>query len=141
MKKSLGSIVKSEWFSALMLGALSLVSAPAFAASTSAKSMADIASNLITGQLSIIPDFISAVCYCTGIYFVAQGVLRLRDHADNPNSAKLWPALARLFVGAALISLPVVTILASETLSISSSVSGSTFQGFGVGTITSGSGS
>lgn len=117
-----------SFVAAAVLGTALSLAGPALAEVTDFKSFAQ---NLVNNQLVVLPDFISAVCYIIGIVFIAQGVMRLKEHADNPNSAKLPPALGRLLVGGAIVSLPVLAAVVQKSMGIGSTAA-TPFKGFGV---------
>ena len=71
--------------------------------------LAETAMNLQMDEMSQMPNLAAAICYVGGIFMMVSGTLKLKDHAENPASAKIAPGLARLFAGSGLASLPLLT--------------------------------
>lgn len=69
-----------------------------------------------SGQLSYAPGFASAVAYVAGTIFAFAGILKLKQHAENPAQVPMSHGLARLVAGGALLSLPTITSLIQGTL-------------------------
>jgi len=70
-----------------------------------AKSLTDIATNVTT----IFPAFVNlvvAICYAAGIGFAAAGVMKFKQHKDNPTQVPLGGPVAMIFIAAALIYMP-----------------------------------
>ena len=106
--------------------AVALVTGPVHAADNIATILREFANT----QLGIIPNIVSAFCYVGGIFMMVAGVIKLKEHADNPNGAKMTPALVRLVVGAALVVLPTLTEVLLSSTQLSGSGSGASFQAF-----------
>lgn len=68
-----------------------------------------IASNITTGIASI-PGFLSALSYMMGLIFAILGVLKIKDHVENPSQTPLKEGAIRLAIGGALFALPIVTM-------------------------------
>lgn len=62
--------------------------------------------NNLQSETSSVPNIIGWFCYIVGVAFVAFGVFKLKQHADNAAQNKLGPALGLLLVGAAFLALP-----------------------------------
>ncbi|MYG10953.1 MAG: hypothetical protein F4170_08970 [Rhodobacteraceae bacterium] len=67
----------------------------------------DMASEL-QSQIGDIADLIGAAAFLLGIGIALLGLLKLRQHAINPNdpSARLSTAFTLVFVGAAMVAIP-----------------------------------
>lgn len=89
-----------------------------------------VSGNLITSS-GRVPQLISIAGYLIGAVFIVAGVLKLRQHVDNPGNAPLKDGLIRLGAGAALVATPALfNILRDST--VGSGGSAATFQaGFG----------
>lgn len=83
------------------------VSADAEAAAAN-KNFNDIATNITSGIQSI-PGFLSAVCYMMGLLLAVLGILKIKDHVENPSQTALKDGAIRLAVGGALFALPIAT--------------------------------
>ena len=80
-----------------------------------AKSLTDIATNVTT----IFPAFVNlvvAICYAAGIGFAAAGVMKFKQHKDNPTQVPLSGPVVMIFIAAALIYLP--TLLTATGTSV-----------------------
>lgn len=84
-----------------------LASTDAYATTTN-KTFNDIASN-ITGGIASIPGFLTALSYMMGLIFAVLGVLKIKDHVENPTQTHLKDGAIRLAVGGALFAVPIVT--------------------------------
>jgi len=100
-----------------MLWTLSLfaLTTTAAHASGAAASLTDIANNIT----AIFPSFINlvvAVCYVAGMGFAAAGVMKFKQHKDNPTQVPLSGPVVMIFIAAALIYLP--TLLTATGTSV-----------------------
>ncbi len=59
-------------------------------------------------SISGIPGLISGVSYMMGILLGVLGILKIKDHVENPSSAKLQEGAIRLAAGGGLFALPIV---------------------------------
>ncbi len=87
---------------AFTLGAMTSTSAHA-----SSKTFNDIASNIV-GGIATIPGLISAICYVMGLLFAVLGILKIKDHVENPSQTQLKDGAIRLCIGGALLGLPIL---------------------------------
>jgi hypothetical protein len=69
-----------------------------------------------SSQLAYAPGFASAVAYVAGTIFAFSGILKLKQHAENPAQVPMSHGLARLVAGGALLALPTITSLIQGTL-------------------------
>ncbi|MDE0305466.1 MAG: hypothetical protein OXI87_11400 [Albidovulum sp.] len=67
----------------------------------------DVAAGL-QSQAGSIADLVGATAFILGIFLGIAGLLKFRQHAQNPNdpSARLSTAFTLVFVGAALVAIP-----------------------------------
>ncbi len=68
----------------------------------------DIARN-ITTSISELPGLITAIGYLMGILLGVLGILKLKDHVENPTQTPLKDGAIRLASGGALFAFPMVT--------------------------------
>lgn len=66
-----------------------------------------IAAN-ITESIESIPGLLTAVSYLMGLLLGVLGVLKIKDHVENPSNAKLSEGAIRLAAGGALFALPIL---------------------------------
>jgi len=80
------------------------------------------------------PAFLNAIAYVIGLVLGVWGLLKIRDHVDNPQQNTIWAGVSRLLAGGAFFSLPIIVeVFRSSIAPLSSSAIGS-----GVGTAVSG---
>ncbi len=63
--------------------------------------------NNIADSLSTLPGVITALSYLMGLIFGVMGVLKLRQHVEDPRSTPLKEAVIRFLAGGALFALPI----------------------------------
>ncbi len=78
------------------------------ASSSKAETLSSVTTNLKTSSKGI-PEIISMVAYIGGIGLGVSGIIKIKDHVDNPGSNPLKAGLARLGGGGALLALPYIT--------------------------------
>lgn len=89
------------------------MTAGAFAASTGeafaqAKNFSTISTN-ITNSISNLPGLLSALAYLFGIILAIIGILKIKDHVENPSQTKIQEGAIRLAAGGALFALPLIS--------------------------------
>ncbi|MCB1783055.1 MAG: hypothetical protein KDI13_03595 [Alphaproteobacteria bacterium] len=67
-----------------------------------------IAANITTG-MSTLPGLITALSYMFGVLLAVLGVMKIKDHVENPTQTPLKDGAIRLAVGGALFALPIIT--------------------------------
>ena len=72
------------------------------------KTFNNVADNLING-ISSLPGFLSAVSYMMGMLFAVLGILKIKDHVENPTQIHLKDGAIRLAVGGGLFMIPIIT--------------------------------
>ena len=83
-------------------------------------------------SISRVPNILTTIAFVGGIVLAVTGVLKLKNHVDNPNQVPLSDGIKRLIAGGAFLGLPVTTnvikgsIFGTDTGEISSGT------GFGV---------
>jgi hypothetical protein len=101
-----------DWLRVASLAALASLALPsgevlaATLGGSSGGGFAAVAEEFLYSQLYYLPNFIAAVCFVGGILAMVSGVLKLKEHAENPSQHKMGPGIARMFAGSALVSLP-----------------------------------
>ncbi len=84
-----------------------LVGNEAHATSTS-KGFNGIGQSIIT-NISDLPGLLTGLSYMMGLLFSVLGVLKIKDHVENPTQTQLKDGAIRLAAGGALFLIPVVT--------------------------------
>lgn len=60
------------------------------------------------GSISGIPGLISGISYMMGILLGVLGILKIKDHVENPGQTPLQQGAIRLAAGGGLFALPIV---------------------------------
>lgn len=94
---------------AAMTSGMMLLSNSAFAASSGGgtKKFNDIAKN-IAGSIEDLPGLLTALAYLFGIILGVLGIMKIKDHVENPSNTPLKDGAIRLAAGGALFALPIV---------------------------------
>jgi hypothetical protein len=71
------------------------------------QSFVNIVSNM-EGSIATIPGLISGVSYMMGILLGVLGILKIKDHVENPGQTPLQQGAIRLAAGGGLFALPIV---------------------------------
>jgi len=71
------------------------------------QSFVDIVSNM-EASIQTIPGLISGVSYMMGILLGVLGILKIKDHVENPGQTPLQQGAIRLAAGGGLFALPIV---------------------------------
>ena len=76
-------------------------------ATAQVSNVGDVAAGL-QAQVGDIADLVGAAAFLLGICLAIMGLLKFRQHSQNPNdpSARLSSAFTLVFVGAALVAVP-----------------------------------
>ena len=61
-----------------------------------------------TDSISGLPGLLAGVSYMIGILLGVLGILKIKDHVENPTSVKLQEGAIRLVAGGGLFALPIV---------------------------------
>jgi len=83
--------------------------------SAEANNFSNIAEN-ITASISGIPGLLSGVAYMFGILLGVLGILKIKDHVENPAQTPLKDGAIRLAAGGGLFALPIVYEAMQSTL-------------------------
>ena len=62
----------------------------------------------ITTSIQSLPGLLSGLSYMLGILLGVLGILKIKDHVENPSSEKLSHGAIRLAAGGGLFALPMV---------------------------------
>ncbi|GAB5389570.1 MAG: type IVB secretion system protein IcmD/DotP [Alphaproteobacteria bacterium] len=89
---------------ALAITVLALTTAPDLAHAEGLGGMAET----LDSQLGSIAALISAVAFVLGLGLGASGLMKFRQHSDNPNAVPISQPIVRLVIAAMLVALPSV---------------------------------
>ncbi len=73
----------------------------------SANNFGSIGAN-VTTSISFLPGLLTALAYMFGILLGVLGVLKIKDHVENPGNTPLKDGAIRLAAGGALFALPII---------------------------------
>lgn len=62
----------------------------------------------ITNSISTLPGLLTGVSYMLGILLGVLGILKIKDHVENPTQTPLQHGAIRLTAGGGLFALPIV---------------------------------
>jgi hypothetical protein len=80
------------------------ITSPALAQSNN---FSDIARN-ITTSIEELPGLVTGISYMMGLLLGVLGILKLKDHVENPSNTPMKDGAIRLAAGGALFGLPIV---------------------------------
>ena len=81
----------------------------------------DIAENIIE-SLESLPGLISGLAYLGGLGFGVLGILKIKDHVDNPQQTQLKDGAVRLAAGGSLFALPIIYEASLNTIGTTTSL-------------------
>lgn len=77
-------------------------------AAHAANNFSNISANIAKG-ISDIPGLFSALAYLFGILLAVLGIMKIKDHVENPGQTPLKDGAVRLLAGGALFAIPIVS--------------------------------
>lgn len=89
------------------LGAVVFMAMSATDAHAGGVNFSTIASNIIT-SIASLPSLLSGLAYMFGILLGVLGVLKIKDHVENPGQVALKDGAIRLAAGGGLFALPII---------------------------------
>ena len=114
---------------AMTLGTLSASSSAHAAA---ANNFSNIALN-ISDSIQDLPGLLSALAYLFGVLIGVLGILKIKDHVENPTQTPLKDGAIRLAAGGALFALPIIYESMFETIGTGTTVNVAELQRVGLG--------
>lgn len=94
-------------------------------ANAAANNFSSIAGNINT-SMSALPGLITAVAYLFGVLLCVLGIMKIKDHVENPTQTPLKEGCIRLIAGGALFALPIMTEAMLESLDVGNASTGAT---------------
>jgi hypothetical protein len=101
--KSSGFKVGSAAFWGVLVFAFSIMASPAFAGTD----VDDVSKNIIKSAENL-PGLLTVLSYLLALLLGVTGVLKLKEHVENPSQAPLRTAIIRFIIGGALLALPMI---------------------------------
>lgn len=97
------------------MGLVSGVESASASSGTGNGTFSDISRNVIT-SIQDVPGLITGVSYMMGIVLGVLGVLKIKDHVENPGQHPLQQGAVRLAAGGGLFALPLVYEAMTNTI-------------------------
>ena len=82
-----------------------------------ANNFGDIAAN-ITASIEELPGLLSGIAYLFGLLLGVLGVMKVKDHVENPANTPLKDGAIRMAAGGALFALPIIYESMMNTIGI-----------------------
>ena len=71
-------------------------------------SIGDVICNALRGS-SMIPILLGALSYLFGLFLVVMGIIKTREHVEDPRSVPIWEPIKRFAAGGMFLALPIMT--------------------------------
>jgi hypothetical protein len=85
-----------------------MIAASSSAYAEGGNNFSNISENITKG-ISDIPGLFSALAYLFGIMLAVLGIMKIKDHVENPGQTPLKDGAVRLLAGGALFAIPIVS--------------------------------
>lgn len=80
----------------------------------------------ITTSVSSLPGLVSALAYLFGVLLAVLGIMKIKDHVENPTQTPLKDGAIRLCAGGALFAVPILMEAMFETFGAATTSGGAT---------------
>jgi len=70
----------------------------------------------IIGGIGSLPGLVTGISYMLGVLLAVLGLLKIKDHVENPANTKLKDGVIYLAIGGALFAVPIITTAMYELL-------------------------
>jgi hypothetical protein len=80
-----------------------------------ANNFSSIGSNIID-SISQLPSLLAGLAYMFGILLAVLGIMKIKDHVENPGQTPLKDGSIRLAAGGALFAIPIVSDAMTTTI-------------------------
>src|SRR5262249_4539614 len=87
---------------------LGMIASGAPQAAHAADSFSTISAN-ISKSIQDLPGLLSALSYLFGILLAVLGIMKIKDHVENPSQTPLKDGAIRLLAGGALFPIPITS--------------------------------
>lgn len=102
----------AQWSASFMVG---MFAASGGAHAEGANNFGAIGEN-ITESIASLPGLLSALSYLFGILLGTLGIMKIKDHVENPGNVPLKDGAIRLAAGGALFALPIIFEAMQDTI-------------------------
>ncbi len=66
-------------------------------------------SKIITNSIQDLPGLLAALSYMFGVLLAVLGIMKIKDHVENPTQTPLKDGAIRLLAGGALFAIPIIS--------------------------------
>lgn len=80
-----------------------------------ASTLGGVINNTIQSSANV-PGLFAGLSYLFGLVLGFLGIIKLKDHVENPNQVQIWDPIKRFIAGGAFLSLPFMTRVVYETV-------------------------
>ena len=80
-----------------------------------ANNFGSIANN-INSSIATLPGLVTSIAYLFGVLLSVLGIMKIKDHVENPTQTPLKDGAIRLVIGGALFALPIVLEAMTNTV-------------------------
>lgn len=101
------SVISKKFLSLQAAVAVGVMFGAKDAMAAGGQNFSDIASN-IGDSIAELPGLISGMAYLVGLLMGALGIMKIKDHVENPTQTPMKDGAVRLAAGGALFGLPIV---------------------------------
>lgn len=109
----------------LQLGSTGAAVAMLGATEAHANNFSTISANVVS-SIAGLPGLLTAVSYMFGLILGVLGILKIKDHVENPGQTPLKDGAIRLLAGGALFALPIIFESMTATLDSAGNGAGAT---------------
>ena len=88
-----------------------------------ANNFSSVAKNMTT-SMGNLPSMLAAVSYLFGLLLGVLGVMKIKDHVENPSQEPLKNGAIRLAAGGALFAIPIIYEAAKNTIGTTGAATG-----------------
>ncbi len=101
------TIIKKSYYKMGAAMTLGMTVGASGSASAGGNNFSNIATN-IAASIADLPGLLSALAYMFGILIGVLGIMKIKDHVENPSQTPLKDGAIRLAAGGALFALPII---------------------------------
>ena len=93
-----------------------------------ANNFSSIASNM-SASIASFPSLLSGLAYLFGLLLAVLGVMKIKDHVENPGQTPLKDGSIRLAAGGGLFAIPMISNAMTNTIGSDAAISQATLTG------------
>lgn len=108
-------MIKAMQRKSMIMGAALMTGIMLSGTEAHANNFSSIAKN-VTTSVQEVPGLLTGLSYLFGILIGVLGILKIKDHVENPNQTPLKDGAIRLAAGGGLFALPIVYEAMFETV-------------------------